>query len=218
MGEPMTRKEKAAEFDQGYNITVTGRHVHVTQAMKDHAIERISRLEKLGNRIIDVDVTMDIQKMDHRVDILMKYGHTLISSHAITNDMYISIDRAAQKLENQLKRYKKKIQDHHAKGHPVIDMPVKVVASFSDVTDFNDAIEEESLKQQDALAAKPHKIVSQETKPLKILSEDEAVMKMDLSGESLMIFRSEEDRRLKVIYRREDGHYGIIEPDLAYTG
>lgn len=212
----MTRKKKIAEFDQGYTINVTGRHVHITDAMKDHAISRISRLEKIGNRIIEVDVTMDIQKLEHRVDILMKYGHTLIRSHAVTTDMYVSIDMAVDKLARQLKKYKQKIQDHHAKGYPIVDMPVRVVSSLSEIDEVNDEIEEANLRQRDAHHARStHKIVSQDIKPLKILSEEEAVMKMDLSGDLLLIFRLEEDRCLKVIYRRDDGNYGIISPEAS---
>ncbi len=206
----MTKKEKAIEFDQGYNIVVTGRHVHVTEGMKNHAIDRISRLEKIGDQIIDIHVTMDIQKQSHRVDLIMKYGHTTIRSHAVTSDMYTSIDRAVVKLEAQLKRYKQKIQDHHEKGHPIFDIQEKVVSSFLDLHDINDEIEDESLKAYEE-PFKPHKVVSQEVRSLKILTEEEAVMKMDLSGAPFIIFRSEEKRDLRVIHRRTDGNYGIIE-------
>ncbi len=207
----MTRKEKAAEFDQGYNVIVTGRHLQVTDAMKDHAIERISRLEKLGSRIIDVNVTMDIQKLEHRVDILMKYGHTIIRSHAASDDMYVSIDKAVEKLARQLTKYKERIQDHHGKGHPVVELPVKVVASLSDVHEINDQIEEENAKNR-SISSATHRVVSHETKFMPVLTEDEAVMKMDLSQDTVMIFKSEENRQLKVIYRRKDGSYGIVTP------
>ena len=60
-----SRKEKMAEFDQGYNVMVTGRHMHITDGMKQHAIDRISKLEHIGDRILDVNVTMDIQKLSH---------------------------------------------------------------------------------------------------------------------------------------------------------
>lgn len=208
----MTRKERAMELAEQYNITVTGRHVHVTDGMKEHAIEKIAKLERFGNRIIDVYVTMDIQKLDHRVDILMKYGHTQICSHASTTDMYASIDQAVAKLENQLKRYKTKLQDHFAKGHPVVDMPIKIVPSLEEVSAVNDEIEEAWLQDREKQTSLPQ-VISHDTCPVKILSEDEAVMKMDLSGNHVMIYRSEEDRKIHVIYRRNDGHYGILLPE-----
>lgn len=195
--------------EQGYNVMVTGRHVHITDAMKEHAIEKISRLEKIGDRIIDVNVTMDIQKLDQRVDILMKYGHTIIRSHASSSDMYVSIDQAVDKLEKQLKRYKNKLQDYHAKGYPVVEVPVSVWA-LPEEEEINEQIETETTKKA---ASKYHMVVSHETKPLKVLSEEEAIMKMELSRDQFMLFRSEKDHRLKVIFRKSDGNYGIIQPE-----
>ena len=207
----MTNKSTVAEIQQGYNVHVTGRHMHVTNAMKEHAVDRLSRLERFGERIIDVTVTMDIQKLEHRVDILMKYGHTVIRSHAVSDDMYVSIDKAVERLEQQLKRYKDRLRNHYAKGYPVVEVPVEVWSA-------QEESEEESTQ---AIGARPfvtgavssHRIVASETRPLKILSEDEAIMKMELSQDPFMVFRSEKTSRIQVIYRRNDGNYGILQPE-----
>lgn len=208
-----TRKQKIAEFDQGYNITVTGRHVQVTDGMKQHAIDKLSKLDRLGNRILDIAVWMDIQKLDHRVDIVMRYGHTLIKSHASSTDMYVSIDKAVDKLETQLSKYKQRLTDHHAKEHPVVDIPMKVYGiPLDDISDVNSEIELETLRKREA-RFKAHRIMKVENRPLKILNDDEAIMKMELSQDPLMVFRDEASRRLKVIWRMEDGNYGVIEPE-----
>lgn len=195
------RKEKIAEFaqGQGYNVMVVGRHVHVTEGMKQHAVDRITRLEHVGQRIIDVHVTMDIQKLSHSVELLMKYGHTIIRSHATTTDMYASIDQAVDKLSKQLRKYKKKLQEHHAREVVAIEMPVQVYA----------AEEEDEFSE----GAPVHRIVASETQKLRSLTEDEVIMKMDLSGDPLMVYRSESNKKIQVIYRREDGNYGIIQPE-----
>ncbi len=78
------------------------------------------------------------------------------------------------------------------------------------ISEINDEIEEESLRQFEN-EFKPHEIVSRETLPLKTLNQPEAVMKMDLSGDTFLIFRAEEDQKIKVIYRRNDGNYGVIQ-------
>lgn len=221
MKETLTRKQKMAEFaHEGYNISVTGRHIHVTDAMKAYAEEKLSKLERIGTRIIDVSLTMDIQKLDHKVDIIMKYGHTLIKSHAITTDMYVSIDQAFDKLQAQLRKYKRRLKNHHAKGHPVIDVPVTVysplhqeaVAIEIDEDEANVDIENENKRSLE-VSFRPHAIVNQESQSLRILTDDEAVMKMELTHSPVMVFRHEQTRKLKVIYRREDGNYGIIEPE-----
>lgn len=210
----MNRKAKALEFvEAGYNINVTGRHVQITDSMKDYAMDKISKIERFMDRIIDVNVIMDIQKLDHRVELILKAGNIKIRSLAVSTDMYASIDKAVAKLEAQIRRYKSKIQDHHAKGHAVLDMTVNVVRSPEadldrDILDMAD----ESINGMAAELLKPHEIISQETRPLKILSYEEAIMKMDLSHDMFMLFKHEVDQKLKVIYRRTDGNYGIIEP------
>lgn len=213
----MTRKEKANSFvDEGYNIKVSGRHVQVTEPMKDYAIEKISKLERLSPRLIDVDVTMDIQKMDHRVDIRMQFNHLKIKSHASGPDMYASIDKAVDRLESQLMKYKERIQDHHAKGVSVVDMNVNIIGSHKDdvTLEINDEIEEENMKSL-VKSYTPHKIVAREKRPLKTLTMEEAILEFELSGDQFqfLLFRSEEDKRLKVLYRRKDGNFGVLEPE-----
>lgn len=207
----MNRKAKALEFaNTAYNIQITGRHVEVTDPMKDYAIEKISKIERFMNRIIDVNVIMDIQKMEHRVEIILKAGNTKITSKASSTDMYISIDQAVNKLESQILRYKSKLQNHHAKGHAVLDMTVDVL---SPERTEEIGIEGEMNQDQETDAFQVHRVVKQETRPLKILTYEEAIMKMELSGDMFMIFKNEADQKLKVIYRRKDGNYGIIEPN-----
>ncbi|MBS0635274.1 MAG: ribosome-associated translation inhibitor RaiA [Verrucomicrobia bacterium] len=210
--ETLTRKQRIAEFeDEGYNIMVTGRHVHVTDAMKAYAVEKLSKLDRFADRIIDIAVIMDIQKLEHRVDIVMKYGHTIIKSHAATGDMYVSLDQAVHKLQNQLRRYKSRLKDHHAKGHPVGELAATIYSPIDEV-EINQGIE--SLNDYEEVGQlQPHKIVKSETQPLKILTDDEAIMKMELSGKPAMVYRNEETRRLKVIYRLEDGNYCVIEAE-----
>ena len=208
----MNRKAKALEFiDAEYNIQITGRHVQITNAMKDYAMEKISKLERFMNRILDVNVIMDIQKIDHRVEIILKAGSLKISSKAITTDMYVSIDQAVDKLEAQILRYKSKIQDHHAKGHAVQNMIVDVIARPLEIEEDFDT-NNEHVDNQEVNRLNLHRVVKQETRPLKILTYDEAVMKMELSGDMFLIFKNEADKKLKVIYRRTDDNYGIIEP------
>ena len=210
----MSRKTTTVTSSQGYNITVQGRHVQVTDAMKDHVIEKLSKLEKFSDRIIEVTVTMDIQKLDHRVDIVMKVNHWTIKASAVTTEMYASIDQAVHKLEKQVRRYKKKIQDHQARGLKVVDLTVNVLRKpeLDEVELVNEQIEEEN-RRKELEELRPHEVVDTETRPLKILTTDEAIAKMELSGDRFLLYRCEEDQKLKVIYRRTDENYGIIEAE-----
>lgn len=195
----------------GFPISITGRHILITEAMKEYAKDKLLKLEHLSKDILDVHVTMDIQRQEHRVDIMIKAGRFVVKTHASTQDMYASIDKAVDKLLARLGRYKSKMQMHHAKALSVVDLEVNVIKSgFNDVDEINDAIDEanrQSIEEEFA-----HQIVSQDKLPLKTLTSDEAVMKMDLSGDAFMVFRSEEEQKIKIIYRREDGNFGLISP------
>jgi putative sigma-54 modulation protein len=211
----MSRKSKAAEFiGEEYSITVTGRNVLVTDAMKDYALEKISKIEKFSNRIIDIAVIMDVQKLEHRVDVIIKIDHTKIRSSASSTDMYASIDKAADRIQTQLRRYKQRLNEHHAKGLNVVDMSVNVykAPTEEELISLNEEIQDETDRRL-IDQYRPHEVVKKETLPLKILTLDEAIMKMELSQDIFMIYRSEDDRKLKIIYRRSDGHYGIIAPE-----
>ncbi|MEI8124203.1 MAG: ribosome-associated translation inhibitor RaiA [Parachlamydiaceae bacterium] len=210
----MNRKSKSAEFvDEGYRIAVTGHNVMVTESMKDYVIEKVSKIEKFTHRIIDVTILMDVQKHEHRVDIVLKLDHVKIKSQAVSDDMYASIDKAVRRIETQLLRYKAKLQDHQAKASSTIDMNVNVLKSASEqeLVDVNLDIEDENRRR---LMDKyyPHTIVRKDVRPLKILTDGEAMMKMELSQDDFLIYQGEEDRKLKVIYRRKDGNFGVIEP------
>ncbi|MCH9634428.1 MAG: Ribosome hibernation promotion factor [Chlamydiae bacterium] len=204
----MFSKEEA----QSYNISITGRHVLVTDAMKTYAHEKLSKIEQFSKEIIDIHMTMDIQRQEHRVDILVSVGHFVIKTHASTQDMYASIDKSVDKLLARLKRYKSKMQEHHEKKLSTVELEVSVVRSaFSNEDEINDAIEDENYKHLEEDFN--HQIVKTEVLPMKMLTANEAVMKMDLSGDTFLVYRSEEEQKIKVIYRRKSGDYGVITPD-----
>lgn len=206
----MSRKSKAAEFlDEGYNINILGRHVMVTDAMKAYALEKISKIERFTNRIIDINIVMDIQKIEHKVEITMKVGHIVINCSAVSEDMYASIDLATEKLQKRLLKYKKRIQEHSAKSLSMIDMNVNVL-NVASIDEINEEIEEENMRELiDSYTH--HEIVSTEKKPLKILRTDEALMKLDLSGDHFLIYRCEEDQKLKIVYKQNQGNFAVIE-------
>lgn len=210
----MKGKAKAVEFaGEQYSIQVIGRHVQVTDAMKDYAIDKISKIERLSDRIIDVIITMDIQKLEHRIDIEVRVNHVKIRTHATTEDMYKSIDIAVDKLKEQVRRYKRRLHDHRARSAGYVDVNVNVVRHYQDpVAEINEDIEEEN--ERSLMAIYRPEVVSREKRPLPTLTVEEAIMRLDLSGDKFLVYRSEEDQKLKVIYWRNDGNFGIIEPEL----
>jgi len=203
-------KEKFAQLE--YPIHVIGRHLEITEPMKAYAVDKLSKIDRFGCHVIGACITMDIQKIMHTVDFVIEVNNNKIKVSGHSENMYASIDQAIAHLEAKMRRYTRRLHEHHAKGLATIDMNVNIINRITPVDDVNDQIEEENLKQIDA-ELRPHKVVSRETKPLKTLNQSEAIMKMELSEDLFMIYRSEDDQKLKVIYRRKDSNYGIIEPE-----
>ncbi len=210
----MVDKKKFAEEDaSGYRIDILGRNVQISEPMKTYAWDKLSKIERFHNHIMHVHVTLDIQKLEHVCAIVLKIDHIQVKTQAESTDMYVSIDRAVDRLQSLLRRYKSRIQDHHKRGPVIQDVEVSVFERpYDEVAEINAEIEEEKkLAQSDQLT--PPKLIGSEKKPLKMLTINEALMKMDLSGNSFLLFRAEEDQKLKVMYRRTDGNYGLILPE-----
>lgn len=204
----MSRKEKALEFaNEHYNISVQGRNVAITDAIKNYAIEKISKIERFTNRMIDVHAILDIQKLDHRVEIIVKTGRVKFSTQVSSHDLYLSIDEAVRKIEAQIRKYKSKLQDFHKRDVISEEMNVDVVRTPSAP---DEPYEFESTSDPRDLYA-PHQIVKHKSLSLRTLTPEEAMMKMELSGDSFLVFKNEIDQRIKVLYRRKDETYGLME-------
>jgi putative sigma-54 modulation protein len=209
-----TKAEIKEKFDQPeFRVHVIGRHVAITDAMKNYAMEKLKKIERLNSlRILDVYIIMDVQKLLHTADFILNVNNTRIKVSGRSESMYASIDQSIAHLDAKLKRYLRRLHEHQARHLSIIDMNVNVVQRINPIDDINDQIEEANFKRTEE-DLRPHQVASRETKPLKTLNQEEAIMKMELSEDQFMIYRCEEDQKLKVIYRRNDGNYGIIEPE-----
>ena len=205
--------DSSKKFDQQeYTVNIIGKHIEVTKPIRDYVEEKISKIESLSTHIIDVRVNLDVQKLNHTVDIIMKFSHFKVNVHAITENLYPSIDKAFERLYTKLRKWKSRIQDHHAKGVSVTEMEINVFEHAQhEIEEINQEIidaNNESLKEDYVLP----KVIKKKKRSLKNLTMDEAVMKMELSNDHFMIYRSEEEQALRVIYRRRDGSYGVVSP------
>ena len=204
---------KVNKFENaGYKINIVSRHLPMTPAIEQYIHDKLAKLEHFAGHIIDVHVTLEVQRGAHTAAIRMQFSHFKIKVSATTDDLYTAIDKATSKLIKLVKKYKTKLQSHRVKEQQKdIAMKVRVLeTSPSSLEEINDQIDEENLKEEEELY-KMHKIVKTDMLPLKMLTEEEAVMKLELSGEHFLIFRSEEDQKIKAIYKRPDEDLGIIQ-------
>ena len=177
-----------------FNVSVTGRHVDVTEGMKNHAKDKLEKIKKYFPRVIDIQVIMDIQKFIHKVEINLQANHINITATEKTKDMYVSIDQAVSKIQRQLKRYKNKVQDHRPREASLVEIPMNVLKLEKVEDDF-----EPKVIKTEKLSAKPMFI-------------DEALVQIKLSRQSFLVFNNAENERINIMYKMEDGNYGIIEP------
>lgn len=207
----MVDKEKFAEEEAlGYNIYIIGKNIQLTDPMRKHIWDKLVKIERFHNHIMDVHVTLEIQKVEHVCVIVCFFNHFKVKVEARSTDMYASIDRAIQKLQFLFRKWKGKIQDYHNRPMKMVDMSVNVYRRppMDPTEEVNQAIEAENLKNWMA-----GKILATESQVLKTLTLEEAIMKMELSQDPFMLFRDESDKKLKLIYRREDEHYGVVQAE-----
>ncbi len=196
---------------QAYNISIIGKHVQITDAIRNYVFEKLSKIEKIAEHIIDVSVTLDAQKLEQSCSILMNFIHFHIKVSASTDNMYSAIDKASDRAITLVRKYKSKLQSHRFKDRTTVDIHVNVIQPLKDdLKAINDDIEAETALRKEE-TTKLHEVVAKDTMPLKTLTQDEAVMKMEISDDPFLIFRSEEDQKMKVIYRREDRNYGLVQ-------
>jgi putative sigma-54 modulation protein len=180
------------------NLSITGRHLEVTEALRNHVKDRFSKTNKYSYKIIDANVRLEIEKYRHIAEIIVQVNGTTLSAKEETEDMYTSIDRALAKIERRLQKHKTKQSDHKNQNNP------KTAAKN------NEAIRSDkgTVWGEDEL-----QIVKSNRFANKPMSTDEAAMQMRLSDDSFLAFTNARTTEVNVIYRRKDGKLGLIEPE-----
>ena len=203
---------KASKFEnEGYTIYIIGKHIEVTDALRNYVWEKLSRIERIAEQIIDVHVVLDAQKLEKTCSILMNFIRFHIKVQVGKDNMYEAIDKAVDRVVKLIRRYKTKLQSYRNKDLTTVDIHVNVVQPLKDdLSAINDDIEAENAVDKEK-QYRLHEVVAKETMALKTLTQDEAIMKMEITSEPFMIYRSEEDQKLKVIYRRGDENYGLVQ-------
>ena len=199
---------------EGYTIYIIGKHLELTDALRDYVSEKLSKVERITDQITNIHVVLDSQKLEKTCSILMNFIRFKISVNVGKDNMYEAIDKAVDRVVKLIGRYKSKLQDYRNKDLSTVDIEVNVIKPLEDDLDaINDDIEAENAREE-VEKYELHQVVSKDTLTLKTLTQDEAVMKMEISTDSFMIYKSEEDQKIKVIYRLEDSNYGLIQvPD-----
>ena len=184
--------------------TISGKQIDIGESLQTHVQGELSAvLEKYAGRPTDAQVVFSRNAHEYVCEATVHLSTGLTcqaKSHA--TEIYASFDKTLEKMDKQLRRYKRRLKDHHrARGEPV---ELSGASSYILASEAADASEEPETLQ-------PIIVAEMETK-IPELSVGEAVMQMELAGAPVLVFRNENKDGLNVVYRREDGNIGWIDP------
>lgn len=183
-------------------IQINGKHIDVGAALTEHVETHLNgSVAKYAEQPMDANVTFSKDNHEFVCDISVHLSTGLnAQSKGRAGDVYDSFEVAANRLETQLRRYKRRLKDHHKDRKDPIE--VAGVASYVLASDAEES-EPESLQ--------PVIVAEMETK-VQTLSVGEAVMQMELSGADLLVFRNVTHGGVNVVHTRDDGNIGWIDP------
>ncbi|HLL25155.1 MAG TPA: ribosome-associated translation inhibitor RaiA [Kofleriaceae bacterium] len=197
-------------------LAVTFRHMEPTEALKTYAKERMERVRKYLPDPISCHVVLSTERRNHRIDVTFQLHNGLsVAGHETTENMYSSIDLCIAKIERQVRKYKGKLEGMKARPHHVHALPW----SHSIVSEAFGAIDGDSTNGQHGVIPPPEvnspspefAVVKTEKFHAQPLSVADAIVQLNLLHEPFLVFRHDTDGGVAVVYKREDGAYGLIE-------
>ena len=172
--------------------SVTFKNLDPSEPLKSYVTEKLDRFDRLLDNPAEANVVLSVEKFRHIAEISITGDRLNINGREEINDMYSAIDMTLDKLEKQIKKSKQKIRERRAGSKQ----------SIKDIT--------ESEMEGPGDERGPQVIIRNiDYKPMYV---DEAVMQMDLLTDSFLVFTNARTDKVNVLYRRKDGHYGLIQP------
>jgi putative sigma-54 modulation protein len=167
----------------------TGRNLDITDAMKSYTEDKLSKLERFFDHIIDAKVIMSYNHTRNvdpaRVEVQVNVPSGIVRAEENGQDTYAAVDKAVDKLERQLKRFKDRLREKKAQVAP----PTETV--------------------QDE---EPPQVVRVKKHVLRPMTPEDAAVEMEALGHEFYMFHNSETNLVTVIYLRQDGNYGLLEP------
>jgi putative sigma-54 modulation protein len=195
-------------------ITVTFRHMEATDALRQHAEKRLRRVAKYVHRAVDAHVILSVVKRRHVAEIILNADRTTLTAKEETDDLYSAIDLAVDKLEQRARRHTEKLKSHKLSApsrRAREEVPPPPAEPVSDGLGLRmDVIRADSFGRRNG-----PEVIHTKRLPVRPMSVEEAVMQMDLMSNEFLVFRNAATESLSVVYRRKDGHYGLIEPEAT---
>lgn len=169
-------------------FNIHGKNIEITDSIKSYIESKIGRIEKyFKNTDLKATVTVRVRGKDQIVEVTIPAERVTLRAEETHSDLYAAIDLVIEKLERQIRKNKTKARKN-----------LKQVIIFNDFeVENNEDIDDTIVKR---------KVI--DTKPM---SEEEAILQMELIGHDFFVFKNEKNNEVCVVYKRKDKGYGILE-------
>ena len=174
--------------------SVTFKNIDPSESLKSYVQDKLNRFDRFLDNPAEANVVLSVEKFRHIAEINITGDRLKINGKEETNDMYSAIDMVLDKLEKQIKRSKEKIRDRRGNRGAV---RTGEIVGFAETA----APEEEGEGE-----------IIIRTIDYKPMDAEEAVMQLDLADDNFIVFTNARTDEINVVYRRNDGHYGLIQP------
>jgi putative sigma-54 modulation protein len=168
-------------------LAVRGKNLEVTNALRDYVEKKVGKLEKFVDQPLNAQVNLYTERGRHIVEVTAALNGMMLRGEEATGDMYASIDLVSEKLEKQLIKYKSR---------------------------FKKRGKENGLSEVELPAEHEGMVVKTKKFTVKPLTLDEAIVQMNLLSHDFFVFANADTDKVNVLYRRKDGNYGLLEPEL----
>ncbi len=183
------------------HVIVQGKHIDVTAALRGYAETKVGRLARYFDLVQEAQVVLSVERRGNLgkaqvVEVTMRGDGIVLRGEDASEDMYASIDLVAAKLKKQIEKYRSKLI-----------LRRRITESRRKARMMTSA--------EAALRAGPRdpRIVRTKRFAMKPMTPEDAALQMDLLGHAFFAFRNASTMEINVVYRRTDGHYGVIEPE-----
>ncbi|MBE7497560.1 MAG: ribosome-associated translation inhibitor RaiA [Verrucomicrobiaceae bacterium] len=182
-------------------IIVTGRHIEITEAIRDYAHKKIESLHLDYPRIIEAKVVLDVQGHHRQIAeiILFCANHIVIEVKSTTEDIYASIDESIAKIARRMRKYKTRLLKSH---RPRKDGSIRHIQEH--------VFHEEVVHREEEHVQPSY--VHEESYKIRPLYPDEAIIDLEISQRPFVVFHDQQNHQLAILFRRKDGDYGLIHP------
>ncbi len=176
-------------------VLVRNAEGNVSPKDREYAAKKLGRLDRYFHAAQRVEMVHHQEKLGHRIEITVFADGYAIRGEEHDANLQAAIDRVSDKLENRLRKLKGRLVDAHRK---------------KGLAQIPQGLTEEHPDDEEAA---PVKVTERKSFLLKPMNIDEAALQLEMVGHPFFMFRNEDSGRVAVLYKRRDGHYGVIEPE-----